>query len=80
MRYTTSVQKKSSSENSVEDFPKNQIGQLMSQVTRQVFPLFQRVFPLFQRAIPLSQQELRFQRDSFRSLRAQWSELALSQA
>jgi hypothetical protein len=68
------VQKKSSSENSAEDFPKNQIGQLMS-------PVIGRASPLFQPEIPWWQQELRIQRDSSRqSSQAQWSELALSQA
>jgi hypothetical protein len=80
VKCATSVQKESSSEISVEDFPKNQIGQLMNPVTRQVFPLFQPAIRLSQPAIPLSQQELRLQLDSFRSLQAQWSELASSQA
>jgi hypothetical protein len=74
VRYAAWVQKKSSSESSVEDFPENQIGQLMGLVTR-------RVFPLFQPATPWLRQELRIQRDSsFQSLQAQLSELALSQA
>jgi hypothetical protein len=65
------VQKKSSSENSVEDFPKNQIGQLMSPVIGRASQL----------EIPWLQQELRIQRDSSRqSSQAQWSELALSRA
>jgi hypothetical protein len=49
----------------VEDFPKNQIGQLTS-------PVIGRAFPLFQPEIPWLQQELRIQRDSLRqSLQAQ---------
>jgi len=49
----------------VEDFPKNQIGQLTSSVIEQAFPLFQPEIPWFQ-------QELRIQRDSSRqSLQAQ---------
>ena len=50
---------------SVEDFPKNQIGQFMS-------PVIGRAFPLYQPAILWLQQELRIQRDSLRqSLQAQ---------
>jgi hypothetical protein len=68
------VQKKSSSESSAEDFPKNQIGQPMS-------PVIERASPLSKPEIPWWQQELRIQRDSSRqSSQAQWSGLALSQA
>jgi hypothetical protein len=72
VKCTAWVQKKSSSESPVEDFLKNENGQLMSPATRQVFPLFQP-------AIPLSQQELRLQRDLSHWLQAQWSGLASSQ-
>jgi hypothetical protein len=57
----------------VEDFPKNEIGQLIARATQQVFPLCQP-------ANPLSQQALPWQPDwSHHSLPAHWWELELPQ-